>query len=304
VTGARVSRPFVDRPITDLAAATQLADLAARHWGLSEPTLLRSGMNAIYRADDVVLRVSSPSAPATHSIQLATVLETHGLTVPHAVRGTSLDSERAGTAMSVTAWEYLSGDGHPIDWHAVGEMVRRTHEIDRSEVPLGYPVPRPTDFPWWDFPTLLADVADVLDDAARAGIQAVIDRWPDWDDPTGSVVCHGDVHPGNVIMTERGPVLIDWDLLCWAPPGWDHAPMMTWHTRWGGEASWYADFAAGYGRSMVGDQSAEAFAELRLVAASLMRLKAGMHNDAAMPEAQRRLAYWRGESDAPAWQAQ
>ena len=300
MTSDRWSRPFVDRPITDLAAATELAGVAAQHWGLSEPALLRSGMNAIYRAGDVVLRVSSPSAPATHSIQLAGVLEAHGLTVPHAVRETALDSG----GMSVTAWEYLPTDGRPIDWHVVGGMVRRTHEIDRSEVPIGYPVPRPTDFPWWNFPTLLTDAAEVLDDAARAGLEAAIDRWPDWGEQTGSVVCHGDVHPGNVIMTERGPVLIDWDLLCWAPPGWDHAPMMTWHTRWGGEASWYADFAAGYGRSMIGDQPAEAFAELRLVAATLMRLKAGMRQDAAMPEAQRRLAYWRGETDAPTWQAQ
>ena len=55
---------------------------------------------------------------------------------------------------------------------------------------------------------------------------------------------------------------------------------------------------------MAGDQSAEAFAELRLVAATLMRLKAAIRNEAAMPEAQRRLAHWRGESDAPMWQAQ
>jgi gamma-glutamylcyclotransferase (GGCT)/AIG2-like uncharacterized protein YtfP/aminoglycoside phosphotransferase (APT) family kinase protein len=28
--------------------------------------------------------------------------------------------------------------------------------------------------------------------------------------PDGSVVCHGDLHPGNVLMTGRGPAVIDW----------------------------------------------------------------------------------------------
>ena len=28
--------------------------------------------------------------------------------------------------------------------------------------------------------------------------------------PTGTALCHGDFHPGNVLMAERGPVVIDW----------------------------------------------------------------------------------------------
>lgn len=283
---------------------------AAQQWRLPAPVLLRSGMNAIFRAGDAVLRVGAPTAEASLSIDLSTRLRAHGLSVPHHIEDAALTAGEAGGegadggALAITAWEYLEADGRPIDWAAVGDMVRRTHALDRSEVPAGYPVPRPTDFPWWDFPALFADVGDVLDDRARAGLDAAIDRWPAWSDPAGSVLCHGDVHPGNVIMAASGPVLIDWDLLCWAPPGWDHAPMMTWHSRWGGEVAWYQAFAEGYGRSMGGDPTAEAFAELRLVAATLMRLKAGLRNEAAMPEAQRRLAFWRGEIDAPVWQAQ
>jgi aminoglycoside phosphotransferase (APT) family kinase protein len=29
--------------------------------------------------------------------------------------------------------------------------------------------------------------------------------------PDGEAVCHGDYHPGNVIMSSRGPVPIDWE---------------------------------------------------------------------------------------------
>ena len=28
--------------------------------------------------------------------------------------------------------------------------------------------------------------------------------------PTGGALCHGDFHPGNIILTSRGPMIIDW----------------------------------------------------------------------------------------------
>ncbi|NIV38946.1 MAG: phosphotransferase, partial [Anaerolineae bacterium] len=28
--------------------------------------------------------------------------------------------------------------------------------------------------------------------------------------PEGEQLCHGDFHPGNIIVTQRGPVIIDW----------------------------------------------------------------------------------------------
>jgi aminoglycoside phosphotransferase (APT) family kinase protein len=29
--------------------------------------------------------------------------------------------------------------------------------------------------------------------------------------PDGTALCHGDFHPGNVLITPRGPVIIDWE---------------------------------------------------------------------------------------------
>ena len=119
------------------------------------------------------------------------------------------------------------------------------------------------------------------------------------------VVCHGDVHPDNVVMTADGPVLLDWDLLCLGPPAWDHSMLLR-LTRWGWPAAaGTTSSPPATGGRFAGDPTAEAIAELRLVAATLMRLRAGLADPAAMPEAQRRLAYWRATttSTAPPWTA-
>jgi aminoglycoside phosphotransferase (APT) family kinase protein len=39
----------------------------------------------------------------------------------------------------------------------------------------------------------------------KARVIAVLDSLPD-----GNQMCHGDFHPGNIVMTSRGPVIIDW----------------------------------------------------------------------------------------------
>ena len=293
---------YVDRRVSDLAAATSAAHTAAGELGVAGPDLIRHGMNAIFRCDDVVLRVATPNVPAEVSIRLAQTLIDIGVPIARPASGRVVEAH----GHSVTAWEHVESSDDPIDWHAVGAVVRSIQRIDVDDVPDGVPVPSPVEFPWWNHELLMAEVDDLLDDGSRSGLRAAIDRhagWRDWS-TRAAVLCHGDVHPGNVIMTVDGPVLVDWDLLCRAPRGWDHAPMMTWAARWGGAAGAYSALASGAGWDATGDRFGEAFAELRLVSATLMRLKVARSTPAAMPEAKRRLAYWRGHDDAPIWQAQ
>jgi Ser/Thr protein kinase RdoA (MazF antagonist) len=262
---------------------------------------MRVGMNALYRAGDVVLRVGRPSAPAGLAVELAVRLRELGIAAPVPVADVYAEGD-----LAVTCWAQLRAVDVPIDWRAVGRMVRRVHALTASDLPTGYPVPSPTSFPWWDFASLLADVGTDIDAPARAGLDAAIDGNAGWEriDPRDSVICHGDVHPGNVVMTVDGPVLIDWDLMCEAPPGWDHAMLLTLAERWGGDPGAYPEFAAGYGRSLADDVATRRFAELRNVAATPMRVRAGRDDPAARAEAERRLRYWRGEPDPPQWQAQ
>jgi aminoglycoside phosphotransferase (APT) family kinase protein len=48
------------------------------------------------------------------------------------------------------------------------------------------------------------EYAPRLDDGGRQRILAALDRMPG-----DESVCHGDYHPGNIILSPRGPVVMD-----------------------------------------------------------------------------------------------
>ncbi len=302
-TSADAELPFVAAPPGPSAAVAAAAGVAARQWGLPAPELLRLGMNGIFAAgDEVVLRVCRPSVPAEQALWLGAALARAGVRVPAAARP---EVVRVGD-LSVLAVERIHASG-TIDWREVGAMVAVVHALDPAMIAGRHPLPWCGAFPWWDFAALFAGIGDRIDDVAAGALRASVER----NLPlllatrtTATTVCHGDVHPGNVVPTAAGAVLLDWDLLCNGPAAWDHAPLMTWTERWGGEPGIYAAFAEGYGRSLRDDPLGEAVAELRLVAATLMRVRAGLTDAAAATEAQRRLRWWRGDPDAPMWHAQ
>lgn len=295
-------RPYVDQRVVDLDASQRVAATVAAGWGLPEPTLLRRGMNAIYVCGDEVVRVGRATAPAAASHALAAVLAEHGVPTTAPVVGHAADLD----GFAATGWGRIRDGGGPIDWEAVGAAVARIHTIDPSELPAAYPVPSPVTFPWWDFDEMLDSLHEHIDADALAGLTRTIRSGQNWRDDVehGAVVCHGDVHPGNVLATSDGPVLIDFDLLCFAPPGWDHAMLTTFASRWGGDADVYPAFARGYGRSLVDDELTVTVASLRNVAATLLRVRAGVTDPDARAEAEQRLRFWRGDPAAPQWRAQ
>lgn len=298
----QAARPFVDRPVAHLPRAERAAAVAAERWRLRPPTLLRRGMNALFTCGDVVLRVGNATAHPSLAHELVGELADHGVPVVPPVSGLAAEID----GLAVSGWMRVEATDQPIDWRAVGAAVRHVHDFPCGRVPDGYPAPPPTVFPWWDFDGLVAEVADRIDAAALTGLRSAIDRHRNWrtDVVRDVVVCHGDVHPGNVLVAESGPLLIDWDLLCTANPAWDHAMLTTYAERWGGEPGTYEAFAEGYGRSFIDDPVTRSVADLRNVAATLMRVRAGIDDPAAADEAERRLRYWRGDRDAPTWCAQ
>lgn len=53
-------------------------------------------------------------------------------------------------------------------------------------------------------------------DSPVADKQAARDRLADL--PDGTALCHGDFHPGNMLVTPRGPVVIDWGSVSYGDP--------------------------------------------------------------------------------------
>jgi len=293
--------PFVAAPAGDLAGVTETAERAAQRYGLPTPELIRLSMNGVFAAgENTVLKVGRTTVAPDAVTTLVELLTNVGVRVPAVVAEPLVIGE-----FSVIPLERIHPSG-TVDWERVGEMVATVHRLDADRVAAIYPLPWCAIFPWWQLRMMLCQAGPHLDHEAMLGLLAAVDRHLPLLDQAANgqrVVAHGDVHPGNVVPTVDGPVLLDWDLLCTAPVGWDHAPLMRHASVWGGEAV-YDAFAAGYGRSFSADPLAEAIAELRLVAATLMRVEAATTNPAAAEEANHRLTYWRhGRIDTP-WNAQ
>jgi uncharacterized protein (TIGR02172 family) len=59
---------------------------------------------------------------------------------------------------------------------------------------------------------------EILDGRLKENVLSLLSSLPD-----GQSVCHGDFHPGNVLLTGQGPVVIDWMTACSGSPWADVA---------------------------------------------------------------------------------
>jgi len=254
-------------------------------------------MNHVFVAAETVVRVGIPNGDGSSQLALARNLARVGVAAPEP----AIDEVITSDEMTASAWRLIE-KRHPVDWESIGSGLRSLHRVEpKSVVPSGHPVADPRRLPWWDFDALLKACGPELDAAALLGMRRALARHEGWDDWTRRdlVLCHGDVHPGNVIGGPAGAVLVDWDLMCLAPPEWDLAPMSIWSRNWGGDALWYRDLESGYGtrldRELIG-----ALGDLRDLAATLMAVRAGRTDAGRAAEAERRLTFWR-DGAGPRW---
>jgi uncharacterized protein (TIGR02172 family) len=83
-----------------------------------------------------------------------------------------------------------------LTW-AVRVLSELHTQIHRCPAPPGLPTQRA----WVAGRIAAADVPAAVREAALRRLAAL---------PDGAAVCHGDFHPGNILVTSRGPVVIDW----------------------------------------------------------------------------------------------
>jgi Ser/Thr protein kinase RdoA (MazF antagonist) len=144
----------------------------------------------------------------------------------------------------------------------------------------------------------------VVDASGLAALRRASGALRDWQDRArrdALVVCHGDVHPQNVLMRGDEVVVVDWDTICVGPAAWDHAALIPWAERYGGPEEAYPDFARGYAADLRESPLANELAALRLLAATINTIALAAGNPSYAAEARARVRYWLGDPDAPTW---
>jgi thiamine kinase-like enzyme len=246
--------------------------------------------------------VAPQSADVSSQVALARWLVSEGFPVsapladPDSIDGAKL-----------SLWEYIHADKHrPIDFEQVGEIVARLHRIAPARLKNAVALPFCGDAAWLavEQNLELAEAASVVDADGLAALRRECVALRGWHDRASRevlVVCHGDVHPQNILMRGDEVVIIDWDGTCLGPPAWDHAALMTSADRWGGAAETYPDFARGYGADLHASSLAQELAALRLLAPTINMIINGASNPTCADEARTRMRYWLGDPAAPPW---
>jgi len=193
--------------------ATQLPSTVA---GLGAPIGLgRTAEVFAYGYGEVVklIRPGFPDRLGENEAEVAALVARAGVAAP-AVMGTTRIEGRIGLI-----YERLEGPS------MLDRLSRRPWEIDRLARQLadlhvamhdapGPGLPNQKDILRWAIDRAAAHLPDGARTAALARLDAL---------PTGAAICHGDMHPGNVLMSPTGAVVIDWMTACCGSPAGDVA---------------------------------------------------------------------------------
>lgn len=141
---------------------------------------------------------------------------------------------------SVTAWREIPGvdpAGTPADPATIAGLAARLHSATGALDPRGLVACDPLGAGLAQLEVAIA-AGRTTDDELAVLRRAATRLEPVWQaavdaaDAAGTAaVVHGDLHAGNVVVGERGPVLVDLELAGWGPRAYDAAPTVAF-VRW------------------------------------------------------------------------
>ncbi len=153
--------------------------------------------------DDEAVKLLRPGIPdilGEREAKVAALVDGAGIAAPH-FGGTMRIGGRLGLVyerlVGPSMLDRLSRNLLEIDrlGRRFAELHVAMHDADGSGLPDQVTEMR----------RMIDRAGDRLPDTARVAALARLDALP-----SGHAICHGDMHPGNVLMTSNGPVVIDW----------------------------------------------------------------------------------------------
>jgi aminoglycoside phosphotransferase (APT) family kinase protein len=153
-------------------------------------------------SDHTVVKVLRPGIPvhwATREAETIARVHAAGLPVPETEGVIDFDG-RPGIVLEriegVAMWERMKSDPAAVPGLII-ELLDLQTEVQLTAVP--------------GLPSLVGRLRTKISEAQqlptdeRQAAQELLDLLP-----VGEALCHGDFHPANIILSERGPVILDW----------------------------------------------------------------------------------------------
>ena len=166
--------------------------------------------------DGTILRLMrSPNGEFSNQLQAAALesARASGVRVP-AVHGQTTVNGRPGLIMErIDGTDYLTVIGRqPWRVYSIGNLSGKVHaRLHEARAPDSLPSLRER------LRRNILSAPPLPDDLRRFALDA-LDKLPD-----GDRLCHGDFHPGNILETREGPIVIDWTNATSGDPDADYA---------------------------------------------------------------------------------
>lgn len=254
--------------------------------------IVRDGAALLLRRGEVLLRIRprAGEAVAEREVAIARRLAAAGVPITPLLEDAVV--ERDGVFVTIWRWVDASRPATVEDLGRLARMLReRLTEGDGASVPRFDPLGHVRDLvaglsspgaAW------IRSRAMELEGAFQAASEA---------DPLGSTIVHGDLHTGNVVVGDDGPMLTDLEMAGWGPASHDAAPAVMDVRRYGEPADSLRRFLDAFGADPTGDAHFETHVMIQELWVTAWAVAVAHRRVEWATEAERRIATLRDDAD-------